>query len=149
MIKNNRFRMLCRSISSSKMIAYAWLFIVLCMSIIFLKNKKINNIFIIMFIIVFFSLVICTKLDYKERLKNNNVWKLIHYILTVILLLIYLCCIVSIKSKYLFHIVFLTIIFFYSMVDKNINGNICIILELIIVYTCNFLLLHDTYSSIK
>ncbi len=148
MIKNDRIRMLCRSISESNIIAWGWLFIVFCKCIILSKNNKISKSYLLTFMIMFSCLLVSSKKDYKERLKNNNTWRIIHYLFSVIILLMYVYSIKLINSKKFNLILFLTLIFFYTMIE-DLNEKISIILELVIVYSCNYLLLHDTYNSIK
>ena len=95
--------MICRSISESYIISYTWLFIVVCICSIFAKNKKINKKSLFLFIILFYLLIISSKNDYKQRLKNKkdeNYWKLVHYIISVLVLIFIISSVLILKTKY-------------------------------------------------
>ena len=151
MIVHNKLRMLCRSTGSSNIIALSWIFIVTIILLIISHNNHFNMLTLFIIFIFYILLTMFSILDYKHRLKEKNIWKIPHYLLSVIMLVSLPYGVYKIKSVYFPYVLFLFCMFISCHIsnDDIINTKISIILELKLVYTSIFLLLLKTYHNLS
>lgn len=153
MIKNNKIRMICRSMNESYIMYLSWFFIVTTIVFITLLNKHIPNKYTILFYIQFISLIICLEKDYNNRAKKTQtkkIWKYLHYFFSLTCMLSIIQSTKMIQNTMTYHmLVFCFIIFMilHTSTDKFFN-NVSIILELIIIYSGIYSMLRSTYRQI-
>jgi hypothetical protein len=151
MIVHDRLRMLCRSIGHSRMLAISWIFIVMTIIIIVSQNKAFNYKTLSLIFVCYVLLTISATLDYNNRLKTNkNIWKKIHYILSIIMMITLLYGVYILRSDYIIFILITFILFLFCHTSKDfiIREKISIVLELILIYTSMLVILVKTNQNI-
>ena len=155
MIKNNKIRMICRSMNESYIMYISWMFIISSIIYICYYNKYLSKKHVIIFYIQFILLLISLEKDYNYRTKHNKdlkkFWKYIHYFFSLSCMITGIYSIKCIKKDNVFKFLclcFCLLTLFHSNTNKTKN-NISILLELIIIYISIFNLLVSRNKQIK
>ena len=149
MIKNNKIRMVCRSMNESYIMYVSWMFIISSLVYICCQNKLLSIKLVISFYIQFILLMISLEKDYNYRTKEIDIkkfWKYSHYFfsLSCMITLIYSMKIIKHYKIYYFTKLCLILLSLLHTSNDKINNNISIILELLIIYVSIFNLLLNT-----
>ena len=120
MIKNDNLRMICRSMSESYLISFAWLIHIIIG--FYTVKEKTGTRFYILLCISAIGMTIFANLDYRNRIKpmkNQKMYKTLHYIFAYYILL----CVVYyqniIKNGWFYPLLFLILLFGYIQVFYN------------------------------
>ena len=140
MIKNDNLRMLCRSVSESWLMSLSWL--VIGYVSFWCISNKINKIYYNLGLFLVTCIIIFSNLDYHSRLtkdKYNKIFKTLHYISTVVFLLLIVGYLYITKKSSFYPLFCIILVFFYlhtCRLNETKLRNLSICLELFIVYFC-------------